>query len=208
MKSKKIIIIILIFIIYKSNSQVQLQSFVGNDGLQFSTIIQKNIDKKLNYFNFTNYYSEYNRQNSGTLEIYNVINYQIYKNIGIAAGNTFNNTDIIPQIGLSWNVDKDNLNFNFFPAINYSVNNKEAGLGIYTLLEYTPKISEKYNFYSMLILDSDFSFKEHSESNQYIRLGAEYKKKFQFGTGINLSEKGINYNFDTSFGVFLGYTLK
>jgi hypothetical protein len=207
MKLKITALAILFFTTIASNAQVQLQSFVGNDGLQFSTIIQKDITDKLNYFNFTNYYTEYNSYSTAALETYNVINYSFYKNIGIAAGSTFSNTDIIPQVGLSWSVDKEKVNFNLFPAISYSMDQKEMGFGIYSLLEYTPKINDRWNLYTMLILDSDFSVKEHSESNQYLRLGVEYNKKLQFGAGINFAEKGSNFEFDNSYGLFLGYTI-
>ncbi|CAI2768668.1 hypothetical protein [Flavobacterium collinsii] len=211
MKLKILTFTLFIIGISNSNAQVQLQSFGGNDGFQFSTIIEKKIaaNEKLSYFNFSNYYAPYDSISKGAFEMYHVLNYEFTKNIGVAIGNTFTNDDIIPQIGLSWTIDKEELNLNFFPALNYSLNSKKMGIGVYSLLEYTPKINEKWNSYNMLILDSDFTFKEHSESNQYIRIGAEFKKRFQFGLGLNFSESNIESStvFNSSYGVFAGYTL-
>lgn len=209
MKLKVIFFALLITSIFNSTAQVQLQSFAGNDGFQFSTIIEKKIASvdKLSYFNFSNYYTPYDSISNGSLEIYHVVNYEFSKNIGVAFGNTFTKEDLIPQAGLSWTIDKENLNLNFFPAINYSFDSKDFGLGVYTLLEYTPKLNENWNYYNMLILDSDFSFEEHSESNQYLRIGAEYNRKFQFGLGLNFSQFGKNFETNNSYGLFLGYTL-
>lgn len=207
MKLEIKILVIFLMVNFISNAQVQLQSFAGNDGLQFSSIIQKNIGAKTNYLGFSNYYSPYNSYEKGELESYNVLNYQLYKNLGIATGATFSSKDITPQIGFSWSVDKEKINFNLFPAINYSLNHKEVGLGLYSLFEYTPKINKKWNSYNMLIVDSDFTFKEHTVSNQYLRIGLEYKSKFQFGLGINFSENGDDFKFDNSYGIFMGYTL-
>jgi hypothetical protein len=81
------------------------------------------------------------------------------------------------------------------------------GYGFYSLIDYTPKITDKWNVYSMLILESDFDFKEHLQSNQLIRIGLEYKSKYHFGTGMNFSQQGSDLLLENSFGFFVGISL-
>ncbi len=110
----------------------------------------------------------------------------------------------MPSVRLAYGKENEVWNISVFPAVIYSTKAKELGLGLYTLLEYTPKINEKLNLYSMLIVESDFSFKEHQSSSQVIRLGLENKKKMQFGVGSNISQAGSNFETDVNFGVFIG----
>jgi len=72
-------------------------------------------------------------------------------------------------------------------------------------MEFTPYIKNKWNLYTMLILDSDFSFTEHIESKQYLRLGMQCDKKIQFGAGADFEQKTNNCNFTSNYGVFMGY---
>ncbi|WP_223606426.1 hypothetical protein [Chryseobacterium sp. OSA05B] len=59
-------------------------------------------------------------------------------------------------------------------------------------------------FYSMLMVESDFSFQEHQASSQIIRLGLENSKKAQFGIGRNISQTGSTFETDINFGLFIG----
>ncbi|HCN51397.1 MAG TPA: hypothetical protein DIT10_20310 [Chryseobacterium sp.] len=56
----------------------------------------------------------------------------------------------------------------------------------------------------MLIVESDFIFKEHQASSQVARLGIENQKKMQFGIGSNISQTGKDFETDVNFGVFIG----
>jgi hypothetical protein len=209
MKSKIIVFVIICSFINKANAQFQLQSFVGKDGLEFFSLYQKDIsaNKKLAYYGYSNYSIEFNKTSKGESELYQVINYKLYKNSGLSFGGTLANGEFMPEAGLSLGGTKRNFNFNLFPALNYSFRSKNLGYGINGQLTFNPKINDQWNYYNLLILGSDFGFKEHTSSNQIIRIGAEYKDKIEFGVGVNLSEQGRNFNFDSNFGVFVGINL-
>jgi len=125
--------IFLIFLISFSNlvtaQDVQLQSFVGNTGVQFSNIIQREItkNKKLNYFGFNNISTEYNSIDSIDLDLLNLANYNVHKGIVVVGGMSVNKKDIIPQLGIGYTVDKDRFNLNVFPMLNYSFKQKDWG---------------------------------------------------------------------------------
>lgn len=187
---------------------VQIQSFIGNDGFQLNSIIQKEItkNKKLNYFGFSNVFTEYQSTDSLDLDLLNLAHYNLYKGIVAIGGVSISKKDMIPQLGLGYTMDKDRFNLNIFPMLNYSLKEKEVGGGLYTLMEYTPHIKNKWDLYTMLILDTDFNFREHLESKQYIRIGTQFDKRLQFGLGIDLSQKTNDFIFSSHYGGFLGYS--
>jgi hypothetical protein len=107
-------------------------------------------------------------------------------------------------VGLAFIKEKGNFGINLFPALTYSFDSKEMGFGLYTLMEYTPKINEQFNLYTMLIIESDFSFKQHQSSNQVIRLGVETRKMMQYGISTTVSQTGSNFDTSIDFGIFIG----
>lgn len=185
----------------------QFQTFVGNDGFQLSSIVQKEIRsyKKFSYFGASNVFAAYNSIDSLDLDLLNLVQYKLQKGFEIVGGISINKHDLMPQLGIGYSKESDRLNLNIFPLLSYSLKEKEMGAGLYTLVEFTPPIKNKWDLYTMLILDTDVSFKEHSESKQYVRIGTQYDRKLQFGLGLDLEQKTSKFNFGASFGVFIGY---
>lgn len=186
-------------------SQFQLQTFVANKESEILGIYDKDFksNPKWNYFASGTLSYNYDGKDFG-VELYQNLNYKIAKNWGVSVGATISKDDVSPLVGLAYGKNSGAFEINFFPGINYSFDAKEMGYGFYSLLEYTPKINEKFNFYSMLVLESDFSFKQHSISNQTLRIGLETQKKFQFGLGTNITEMGEKFDTEANFGVFIG----
>ncbi|WP_133121678.1 hypothetical protein [Chryseobacterium sp. PMSZPI] len=184
-------------------TQISVQAYGGNKETEILGIYNKDFSNKWNYFASGTIAYEYDSKKVNP-EIYQNLNYGIGKNWGVSAGVHISNKDVMPSVGLAYGKENDALGISIFPAFTYSTDAKEFGLGLYTLLEYTPKINERLNFYSMLIVESDFSFKKHQSSSQVIRLGLENKKKMQFGIGSTISQTGSNFETDVNFGVFIG----
>lgn len=200
---KKSAFLLILLLPFCSKAQISVQAYGGNKETEILGIYDKDFGKKWNYFASGTVGYDYDLKKVNP-ELYQNINYGIGRNIGISAGVHISDKDIMPSLGLAYGKGNDVFGINVFPALTYSTDAKEFGLGLYTLLEYTPRINEKLNFYSMLIVESDFSFKEHQSSSQVIRLGLENRKKMQFGIGSNISQTGSSYETDINFGIFIG----
>ncbi|AZB10007.1 hypothetical protein EG344_14885 [Chryseobacterium sp. G0162] len=200
---KKYVFLLILLIPFSGKSQISIQAYAGNKETEILGIYDKDFGNKWNYFASGTIGYDYTLKKVNP-ELYQNINYGIGKNLGISAGIHISDKDIMPSVGLAYGKANDVFGISVFPALTYSTDAKELGLGLYTLMEYTPKINERLNFYSMLIVEADFSFKEHQASSQVIRLGLENKKKMQFGIGSNISQTGNSYETDVNFGVFIG----
>lgn len=200
--NKKLFLLALLLSFY-GKAQISVQAYAGNKETEVLGIYDKDLGNKWNYFASGTIGYDYKLKKVKP-ELYQNINYGIGKNLGVSAGVHISDQDIMPSLGLAYGKGNDVFGISVFPALTYSTDAKEFGLGLYTLLEYTPKINDRFNFYSMLIVESDFSFKEHQSSSQIIRLGLENRKKMQFGIGSNISQTGSSYETDINFGVFIG----
>ncbi|WP_347217603.1 hypothetical protein [Chryseobacterium sp.] len=200
---KKNVFLLGLLLSFYGNAQISLQTYAGNKETEVLGIYDKDFGSKWNYFASGTIGYDYDLKKISP-ELYQNINYGIGRNLGVSAGVHISEQDIMPSIGLAYGKANDVFGISVFPALTYSTDAKELGLGLYTLMEYTRKINERLNFYSMLIIESDFSFKEHQASNQIIRLGLENRKKLQFGIGSNISQTGSHYDTDINFGIFIG----
>lgn len=200
---KKIIFPLLLLLSYEISAQISIQGYAGAKEAEVLGIFDKDFKTKWNYFASGTVSYGYDSKKLNA-EVYQNINYSIGKNWGVSGGIHVSNEDVMPSVGLAFLKEKGDFGINLFPALTYSFNNKEVGFGLYTLMEYTPKINERFNFYSMLIVESDFSFKEHQSSSQVIRLGIETRKKVQFGIGSTISQTGSTFDTSVDFGIFIG----
>ncbi|WP_241330303.1 hypothetical protein [Chryseobacterium arthrosphaerae] len=200
---KKNIFLFTLLLSFCGKAQVSLQTYAGNKEAEMLGIYNKDFKSQWNYFASATITYNYESEKVNP-ELYQNLNYGIGRNLGISAGVHISREDIMPSVGVAYGKENQVWNISVFPAFTYSTQAKEFGLGLYTLLEYTPKINEKLTLYSMLIVESDFSFKEHQVSSQIIRLGIENKKKMQFGIGSNISQTGSGFETDINFGVFIG----
>lgn len=200
---KKKVFLLALLLPFYGKSQISVQAYAGNKEAELLGIYSKDFNPKWNYFASGTVSYDYDAKKVNP-EIYQNINYGVGKNWGVSAGVHISKEDVMPSVGLAYGKENDVFNINVFPALTYSTDAKNFGLGLYTLLEYTPKINEKLNFYSMLIVESDFSFKEHQSSSQVIRIGLENKRKMQWGIGSNISQTGSSFDTDINFGLFIG----
>lgn len=202
----KFITVFFIFSFYSNSySQFQSQLYASNKESELLGIFDKDFSSntKWNYFASATLSYNYDAKELQA-ELYNNLNYKLIDNWGISLGATITDDDVSPLAGIAYTKEFKDFGINFFPAINYSFDAEEIGYGFYTLMEYTPKINDKFNFYSMLILESDFSNGKHVASNQILRLGLQTSKKIQFGIGSNITQFGDNFENDANFGVFIG----
>lgn len=80
---------------------------------------------------------------------------------------------------------------------------KELGYSWFSIMRYTPSVSEQWNLYTSLELFSNFGKEGHVASVQRMRLGLS-RSGVQFGLALNLSGLGKNYHqTDSNPGVFV-----
>lgn len=199
---KNTFLLISLFSMY-AKSQISVQAYAGNKEAEVLGIYDKDFGSRWNYFVSGTASYQYDTRKV-TPGIYQNLNYFIGNNWGASGGVYISDEDVTPSLGLAYAKETRNFGINLFPAVTYSFETGKLGLGLYTLLEYTPKINEHLNLYSMLMLESDFSFKEHQESSQIIRLGIENSKRLQLGIGSNISQMGNNFETEINFGIFIG----
>ncbi len=72
----------------------------------------------------------------------------------------------------------------------------------FSILRWTPSLSEDWNLYSSLELFSNFQRSGHSASVQRMRIGLN-RLNYQFGLGLNLSGIGKDYITDSNPGIFI-----
>lgn len=200
---KKSGILLIILISSYAKSQVSIQAYGGNKEAEVLGIYDKDFKNRWNYFvsGTASYDYETGKVSPG---IYQSLNYYVGNDWGASAGVYISDEDVMPSLGLAYVKETRTLGINLFPAVTYSFDTGKFGLGLYTLVEYIPKLNEYLNFYSMLMVESDFSFQEHQASSQIIRLGIENSKKMQFGIGSNISQTGSTFETDINFGLFIG----
>lgn len=200
---KKIVFPVAFLFSYGATAQISVQGYAGIKETEVLGIFDKDFMTKWNYFASGTVSYEYESK-KWNAELYQNLNYYIGRNWGISGGVHVSAEDVMPSLGFAFIKEKGDFGINLYPALTYSFDGKKMGFGLYTLMEYTPRINERFSLYSMLIIDSDFSFKEHQMSNQVIRLGIETQKKMQFGIGSTVSQTGNNFETTIDFGIFIG----
>ena len=79
----------------------------------------------------------------------------------------------------------------------------ELGYSWFSILRYTPELTEKWKLYTSLELFSSFNGEGHVASVQRLRAGVD-SKGYQFGAGLNLSGLGRDYS-TTDFNIGFGH---
>jgi hypothetical protein len=181
------------------------QFFLGNKSAEHSIMLAKNLDEKgkFSLFNYSFFNVNYNDIQLNTSEIYQIGIYNFSKAFGVAAGGRYRDKDFLPQIAFSYQIVKENLYINLFPAIQYSTVSKEVQYGLFGLVIYTPKINDKWNMFNQLMIEPLFNKNSHILSYQQFRVGLDYNNKLQFGVATNLDQFGRDFNFNSNLGLFI-----
>ncbi|KXH85753.1 hypothetical protein [Chryseobacterium kwangjuense] len=193
----------MIFVSSYAKSQLSVQAYGGNKEAEVLGIFDKDFKNRWNYFASGTVSYDYSLGKVSPA-VYQSLNYYVGNNWGISGGVHISDEEVMPSLGFAYIKETGAFGINIFPAITYSFDTGASGLGLYSLLEYTPKLNEKLNFYSMVMVESDFSFQEHQASSEVIRLGVENSKKMQFGIGGNMYQTGNTFETEFNFGLFIG----
>lgn len=186
-------------------AQIPVQVFAGNQATEFNFMWHGAIDEqqRVSLFNFTFFETDYDRRENNIYEIYQIVIYNLSDQWGLAGGGRFAADEFIPELALSFQVERSDLYMNLFPSVRYTSSLEEIGYSLFGMVIYTPAIKEKWSLFNQVIFESLLDKCGHLFSYQQIRLGLGYKSVFQFGLGVNLSQTGVAFSNSSNLGLFL-----
>ncbi len=142
--------------------------------------------------------------------------------MGISVGGGFDGIQFNPTVGLSLGYlnKKGDFSISAFPMVQLA---KPLALDFFALINYSPQFTKKWGLFTQLIAGTNLGLKKeypdqqrevlniftrHNISNQLLRIGLNYKQKFQFGLGTDLAQFGMNEGRLVNLGLFLRYQLE
>lgn len=95
---------------------------------------------------------------------------------------------------------KENLFIQMYPTIGIA----EGQLvpSVLGLIGYTPKFNKNWGFSSQIIFSVD-----PIEASQIVRIGTNYKDRFQFGIGVDMLQNYQARNLNFNLGPFVRFNL-
>jgi hypothetical protein len=186
---------------------VQLLSNFNKTSFRFTTILEKEINNKWDYFSLTEVEATYKNADSLSFESNHFLNYKLIKNVTLTTGVGLQSDAILPQIGLGYTIEKNSWSYALYPMVNYAIANKQFGSSLNGIVEYTPAINTNWNFYNLLLLDFDYDFGDALQSQQYVNLGFLYNRKLNFGINIDFMQSNNYKESEVALGMFLGFNL-
>lgn len=220
----KLLVVIFIMTAQHNFAQIPFEVMAGNKQTLYYAYIQKDLDSigRWNIFSQSLYAIHYKDKTQNTISIEGQLTYQLNNWLGVSCGGGFDGTQFIPTLGLSLGYlnKKGDFSISAFPMVQLA---KPIALDFFTLINYSPQVSKKWGLFSQLIAGTNLGlqnmypnqqreilniFTQHNISNQLLRIGLNYKQKFQFGLGADFSQFGTNTGTFENFGIFLRYQLE
>jgi len=205
-------------------AQIPFEVMAGNKQTLYFAYIQKDVDSigRWNIFSQGLYAVNYKDTAQNAISIDNQLTYQLNNWLGISIGGTFDGLQFNPTLGLSLGYlnEKGDFSITAFPMLQLA---KPMALDVFGLINYSPQFNKKWGLFSQFIIGTNLGlqkeipnqkreilnvFTRHNISNQLLRIGLNYKQKFQFGVGVDLSQFGMNEGNFENFGVFLRYQIE
>lgn len=131
------------------------------------------------------------------------LNYTTKIGVGATVLGRISNSSSGMDLGIHYFKNGKNLMIYALPTITLQSN---LAYSWFSIIRYTPEISENWVLYTSLELFSNFNASGHVASVQRIRLGSGHRN-WQFGLALNLAGIGRSYeNTDTNPGIFFRKT--
>lgn len=194
--------------LYSGYSQeVQLLSNFNNKSYRFTSIIEKDINNKWDYFSLTEVGAQYNETDKISFESNHFANYKLQNGLALTTGIGVQNNNFLTQIGVSLAKEQKKWSYAFFPTLYYGIADKQFGASLNSYIEFSPAINEQWNFFNLFLFDFDYDFADAIQSQQYLNVGLEYNNKVHFGVNLDLEQSNNYKENDIEFGLFLGINL-
>ncbi len=220
---RKILFIALTLMSHFVIAQIPVETLVGNKQTHFISYWQKDVDSsgKFNFFNLSRFAIDHKDKAYNNFAIEGQFTYQFTNWLGLSVGGAYAGNNFVPTVGLSlrYQNKKGDFYIKSFPTVNLD---DVKSLNFFGIVGYTPKINEKFSAFSQLIFSTNLQldktslmpkreilglFTGHSQSTQLVRIGLDYKGKFQFGFGADLNQFYKNQGNFSNIGGFVRMTL-
>ncbi len=190
------------------NPPISMEAFVGNRAFAYQMIVNKKLQSvpKLGFFGVTNLQPEWGESNVNDYMLQGNLTYTIVKGLDISGGFIWNPIDgIRPSAGVIYSYGTPELLVVANPRIDLS---KNANLDVLGLVEYKPKLNEKFNLYTRIqgLYTHNTGFDFHSRSYVMLRLGLTYRD-VTFGIASNFDWYGPMKHNENNFGGFVSVNL-
>lgn len=188
------------------SAQIPVELMVGNNQIQHEFFFFKDLDnrQKWSLFSIGSFVLDYDDSDKNFSQISSQITYNFSKSWGLSGGVFSFNETVAPIVAVSYSYSSKNgdLYLNLFPTL---IVEKELSYEFFGLLFYTPKLNEKFSFFSQLVTRTIFDNRlaEHLSSSHQVRVGLCYRDIFQFGIGYNQDFVGSDFSASNNIGVFI-----
>lgn len=217
------VFILMTLISHFAVAQMPVETLVGDKQTHFISYWQKDIDStsKFNFFSLSRFAIDNRDRAFNNFAIEGQLTYQIKDWLGISAGGAYAGNNFVPTVGLSLRYanKKGDFYIQSFPTVNLD---KLKSVNFFGIVGYTPKISKKFGIFSQLIFATNLQldktdvmpkreilglFTGHNQSTQLLRIGLDYKEKFQFGFGADFNQFYKNQGNFSNIGCFVRMNL-
>ncbi len=205
-------------------AQIPFEVMVGNKQTQYFGYIQKDLDSIGRWSIFSQSIFAINHKDStlNSISVDGQLTYMLNNWLGVAAGGAFDGNRFNPTFGLSFTYinPKRDLVMTAFPTVQLA---KPIALDLFALINYIPQFNKKWGLFSQFIFGTNLGlqkedpnqkgevlnfFTRHNGSTQMLRVGLNYKQRFQFGLGTDLAQFGMSEATFENFGVFVRFQLE
>lgn len=219
LKIKTIIFIGILFIGIVCSGQAQefvprvptpVEFMAGNNRLFFQMVVKKKFtpESKFGFLSVATFSSNYdNQMDDLDLVMPVLVNYNIYKGVGLVAGTNVNNVvGFSPVVGAQHTfANREWVAVTIASLFLNSTKNAEL-FGIY---EYKPKVSYKTNLYTRLQFMYVYGTQQNQHARSFLQLRSGLKMNdLGFGLGANLDQYGPGKTFKPNYGLFVGWAFQ
>lgn len=187
---------------------INTEVLASNRGLAFQLIIDKKFKSipRLGVFSVTSLVGEWDKNKINDYMTQSSLTYEIVRGLKLATG--FHLTPVKgmrPIAGLIYTLANPTWLFVANSRVDYSKDTNVEGL---VLVEYKPKINDKWRIYSRLQGLYEYNTIINTQTRSYLmaRTGLSYKE-FSFGLGSNIDYYGPEKHNENSFGAFVSFLL-
>lgn len=219
----KIFVLVILFTAQKTFGQIPVEAFVGHKQTQFVSYWQKDLDsaKKFNFFSYTSFAIDYKNEAFNNFSIDNQMSYSIKKWLGVSVGGGYSGLNFVPSVGLnlSYSNQKGDFFIESYPTLQFD---KFKSFSLFGIMGYNPRFNEKWGLFSQLIFSANLQidktlvnpnrdlwgvFTAHQQSAQLVRVGLDFKEKYQFGLGSDFIQSPQNGGNFENLGLFFRVNL-
>ena len=183
-------------------SQITVETLAGNRQVHYINYISRDLDSaaKWNFFNLNRFTVNYEDKALNTVSNEGQLTYQFKPWFGLSAGGGFYGELFVPSIGLSLSYmnKKQDFFIQLYPTMVFV--ERQVAPSVLGLVGYTPKFNKTWGLSSQIIFSAD-----PIEAAQIIRIGADYKEKFQFGIGVDMTQSFESKNLNFNLGPFVRF---